>query len=124
MIPLVYSAGGEYFRDSGRFVVTFTVNADINTVITKTRGDAPAVLFTDGSGTVDLSSGYGYFSGGLVNPADTAAPEEAARETEVVEKTAERILKLILQKLLLPPPPGIRRRRGRKRQPQPEISEN
>jgi hypothetical protein len=75
MIPLVYTANTkEYFRDSGLFVVCFTINVDINTQIIKTRDDALAVSFTDGSGLYDISSDLGYFSGGLVNPADTAPP--------------------------------------------------
>jgi hypothetical protein len=75
MIPLVYNnSPAEYFRDSGQFAVTFTINVDINTQIIKTRADSFAVEFTDGSGDLDLSSDYGYFSGGLVNPADLTAP--------------------------------------------------
>jgi hypothetical protein len=76
MVPLAYDGSGEkeYFRDSGDFVVTFTVNIDINIQIVKARADSLAVAFKDGSGELDLSSDYGFFSGSLVNPADTSAP--------------------------------------------------
>ena len=75
MIPLVYESNSkEYFRDSGEFVVTFTVQIDINTQIIKARTDNLAVRFTDGSGQYNLSDGLGYFSGGLVSYTDTAPP--------------------------------------------------
>jgi hypothetical protein len=75
MIPLVYDANpSEYFRDSGEFIAAFTVNADVNTQIIKTRADALPARFTDGSGHIDLASDYGFFSGGLVNPGDGAPP--------------------------------------------------
>jgi hypothetical protein len=75
MIPLVYDATpAEYFRDSGLFAASFTINVDINTQIIRTRADALPASFTDGSGQIDLSSGYGYFSGGLVNPGDASPP--------------------------------------------------
>ncbi|MDR2661834.1 MAG: hypothetical protein LBC31_02420 [Treponema sp.] len=75
MIPLVYDGNGkEYFRDTGEFAVTFTITIDINTQIIKTRADNFVVPFADGSGELNLSSDYGYFSGGLVNPQDNAAP--------------------------------------------------
>ncbi|GMO58569.1 MAG: hypothetical protein Ta2G_18630 [Termitinemataceae bacterium] len=72
MIPLAYNSGGEFFRDSGEFVVTFTINVDINTQIVKERADSLGVQFTDGSGELNLSSDYGYFSGELKNPLDTS----------------------------------------------------
>jgi hypothetical protein len=75
LIPLVYSGNSkEYFRDSGQFVVAFTANIDINTVIVKTRADAFPVQFTDGSGQINLAADLGYFSGGLTNPSDTSPP--------------------------------------------------
>jgi hypothetical protein len=75
MIPLVYNDNSkEYFRDSGEFVVTYTINVDINTQIIKTRDDAQPALFTDGSAEINLSFDHGYFSGGLLNPNDTAPP--------------------------------------------------
>jgi hypothetical protein len=75
MIPLVYAENTkEYFRDSGSFVVAFTINVDINTQIIKTRADALAVSFTDGSGLYDLGNDLGYFSGGLTNPGDDSPP--------------------------------------------------
>lgn len=74
MIPLAYQATNEYFRDTGHFIVTFTVNGDIFFQLTKTREDELVVEFIDGSGEFDLSAEFGFFSGGLVNPGDTAAP--------------------------------------------------
>ena len=75
MIPLVYNDNpDEYFRDSGDFIVTFTVNVDAYIQVVKTSADAFAAPFTDGSGLVDLTSDYGFFSGGLANPSDTSPP--------------------------------------------------
>ncbi|MDR1909476.1 MAG: hypothetical protein LBQ35_06140 [Spirochaetaceae bacterium] len=74
-IPLVYySDSKEYFRDSGAFTVSFTVNVDFNTQIIKTKDDIFTARFIDGSGLIDLASDFGYFSGGLVNPGDTSPP--------------------------------------------------
>lgn len=77
MIPLVYNEspnGPEYFRDSGQFAVTFSINVDINTQIIKTRADSQVVEFTDGSGDLDLGFDLGYFMGELTNPHDASAP--------------------------------------------------
>ncbi|GMO61598.1 MAG: hypothetical protein Ta2A_07780 [Treponemataceae bacterium] len=75
MIPLVYNENSkEYYRDSGTFVVTFTVNVDINTLIQKTRADSLPVVITNGSGEINLSDDFGYFSGELRNPADSSPP--------------------------------------------------
>jgi hypothetical protein len=74
-IPLLYNnSSTEFFRDSGSFIVAFMINVDAVTQIIKTPDDALAVSFAEGSGSYDLSFGYGYFSGSLVNPADTAPP--------------------------------------------------
>jgi len=79
-IPLVYSTNGNPFRDSGNLIVSFAVSIDSYIQISKTRDDYFYVAFTDGSGAFDLlknalsSIQLGYFSGGLVNPDDAAAP--------------------------------------------------
>jgi hypothetical protein len=79
-IPLVYNSSGEPFRDSGYFTVSFSLNIDSYIQVSKTRDEAFSVAFTDGSGAFDLlknalaSVELGYFSGGLNNPSDTAAP--------------------------------------------------
>jgi len=79
-IPLVYNNNGSPFRDSGNFIVSFTLNIDSYIQISKTRDDSFYVAFTEGSGAFDLlnnalsSIQLGYFSGGLANPSDTAAP--------------------------------------------------
>jgi hypothetical protein len=74
MLPLAYNDSNEPFRDSGNFIVTFTVNVDVSTRIAKTQADAFTAYFTDGSGIVDLSSDYGFFSGALANPSDGNPP--------------------------------------------------
>jgi hypothetical protein len=80
MIPLVYDSSGEPFRDSGYFVISFSLYIDSYFEIAKDWDDALSVPFTDGSGTFDFlnnalaSVEMGYFSGGLTNPSDTAAP--------------------------------------------------
>ena len=75
MIPLVYNDNpAEYFRDSGEFIATFTINVDVNTQIIKTRDDALSTIFSDGSGFLDMGADRGYFSGELVNPNDMSPP--------------------------------------------------
>jgi hypothetical protein len=80
MIPLVYTGSGEPFRDSGYFYVSFSLYINSYIDISKTRDDEFPVPFTDGSGTFNFlnnalaSIELGYFSGGLTNPLDTAAP--------------------------------------------------
>ncbi|MDR2489954.1 MAG: hypothetical protein LBD20_00960 [Spirochaetaceae bacterium] len=74
-IPLVYNNNSsEFFRDSGEFVITFTINIDINTVIIKQRTDNLAVQFTDGSANYNIADGLGYISGGLLSYTDLGAP--------------------------------------------------
>jgi|GEM_PF-4905244 len=73
-IPLARVNGGDRFRDTGQFVVTFTVTVDLFVQITRTYEDGFAVDFTGGFGLVALASNLGYFSGGLVNPYDIYAP--------------------------------------------------
>jgi hypothetical protein len=79
-IPLVYTSDGKPFRDSGYFTVSFSLNIPSYMEVEKTKGDDFYVAFTDGSGVFDLlinalsSVQLGYFSGGLVNPSDAAAP--------------------------------------------------
>jgi len=79
-IPLVYTGNGNPFRDTGNFIVSFTLNIDSYMQISKTRDDSFYVAFTDGSGAFDFLKNalsgiqLGYFSGGLTNPSDTEAP--------------------------------------------------
>ena len=71
-IPL--SSNGGYFRDSGIFIITFTVNVDAVTRISCVRGDDLMLQFVNGSASFDLNSSFGHFDASLVNPSDTAAP--------------------------------------------------
>jgi hypothetical protein len=73
-IPLVYNSKDEYFRDSGTFIVSFSLYLDIHYQIIKNREDGYTVYCINGSGTVDLSNDSGFFSGGLTNPDDLNAP--------------------------------------------------
>ena len=56
MIPLSYSSGGDYFQDTGSFVFTFTVNADVETQISFKRNDGLSVYFSNGSAFLDIGS--------------------------------------------------------------------
>jgi hypothetical protein len=74
-VPLVYDGNtSERFLESGNFVVTFTANVDVNIQISKTYADLFATYFSSGAALVDLSSDWGFFQGGLLNPSDTSAP--------------------------------------------------
>ena len=73
VIPLS-SASGNYFTDTGSFIVTFTIIIDAITQINYTRNDEIMLDFVRGSASLDLISGFGSFNAELVNPADTAAP--------------------------------------------------
>jgi hypothetical protein len=74
-VPLAYTGGGP-FGDSGSFIVFFSVSSGEDS---STQNNS-SVVFTDGSGVFDyLNNGPppaepGFFSGGLRNPSDTAAP--------------------------------------------------
>jgi hypothetical protein len=57
LVPLSYSSNaGSYFRDSGKFAVTFSINVDVFTLIVFTRADGLILPFTDGSAEFDLSA--------------------------------------------------------------------
>jgi len=70
-IPLL--SNGDYFRDTGSFLITFSVNTDYITHFSVRRDDNVILQFTAGSALYDVLS-FGYFSAELVNPNDTAAP--------------------------------------------------
>jgi cytidylate kinase len=73
-IPLSYSSGDGYFMDTGRFVITFTVNVDIDTQIVFSRTQNITLPFTEGSALLNLQSTFGHFEAELTNPTNTAAP--------------------------------------------------
>jgi hypothetical protein len=71
-IPLAYNGGG-LFRDYGNFITSFSFSIN-------NKENSCSVAFTYGSGTFDFLKDApspverGFFSGGLNNPSDTAAP--------------------------------------------------
>jgi len=74
-IPLVYSSDtSEYFYDSGYFIVSLTVTVDALSQIIINQSDNFLLQFVNGSGACDLSDRFGFFSGGLANESNTAAP--------------------------------------------------
>jgi hypothetical protein len=72
LIPLS-SGGDDYFRDTGVFIVTFTVNIDILTQIVYTRDDRLMLDFFNGNASFDLDR-LGFFNAELTNPSDLLAP--------------------------------------------------
>jgi hypothetical protein len=72
-IPLSYSSGDDYFRDTGRFAVTFTVNVDIDNQFIISRDDNIYLEFSNGSAFLDIENLFGFFDAELANPSDTAA---------------------------------------------------
>jgi hypothetical protein len=73
-IPLVYRTNGARFRDSGRLAVSFSLNVPSFIKVERAKDDAFYVDFSEGSGAFSLPVELGFFSGGLANPSDTAAP--------------------------------------------------
>jgi len=73
-IPLVNINGSEQFRNSGLFIVTFSVNVDAQTQIIRDTEFGLSVQFDGGFALVALASSFGYFSGGLANPHDVSPP--------------------------------------------------
>ena len=67
-IPLSSSKGG-YFTDTGRFAVSFTVDVDVETQISFSRGDNLILTFSDGSAIFDYNAFFGYFDAQLTNAA-------------------------------------------------------
>ena len=72
-IPLLRQSSSEYFRDTGRFLITFVANIDAFTRIQRTHDDRAVVVLEEGSGTFSAVN-LGFFHGGLANPSDTAPP--------------------------------------------------
>jgi len=68
VIPLT-SSSGENFINTGRFIVTFTVNVDAETQISYSISDKLILPFTNGSATIDLNSFFGLFDASLTNSA-------------------------------------------------------
>jgi len=73
LVPLSYSDGG-FFLDSGRFVITFTFNIDIDTQIVYSRDDNLIVSFINGSAEFDINSFYGFFDAVLTNMNNSDKP--------------------------------------------------
>ena len=63
-IPLSSSDGGN-FLNTGRFAVSFTVNVDVETQISFSRGDNLVLNFSDGSAVFDYVSTFGHFDAQL-----------------------------------------------------------
>jgi len=75
LIPLVYNASAsEYFRETGLYTVTFTINIDVIIQITRPIERGIPIQFTNGSGKIDLFTELGFFSGGLTNYYDGTSP--------------------------------------------------
>jgi len=72
-IPLTDSSGN-YFLDTGSFIITFTINIDALTQITYVKADGLMLEFKKGSAEFDLFSSFGFFNALLVNPSDLEAP--------------------------------------------------
>jgi hypothetical protein len=73
LIPLSYG-GSDYFRDTGIFIVSFTVNIDALTQIIFSRSDGLMLDFFKGNASLDLIATLGFFSAELTNPSDVFAP--------------------------------------------------
>lgn len=73
LIPLTGSES-DYFRDTGAFIVTFTVNIDALTQISYTRNDALMLDFINGNASFGVFSNTGFFDAELLNPLDSDPP--------------------------------------------------
>jgi hypothetical protein len=74
-IPMVYvNDASEPFRNTGTFIIEFSVDIDAYTQIYISNELSFTSDFTDGAGTFDIMDFLGYFNGSLTNPADTFVP--------------------------------------------------
>jgi len=67
LIPLSSSLGNGWFAGSGPFVITFTLNVDVETQISVTRDLNLTLQFFNGSAAMDFLTFYGYFSAELTD---------------------------------------------------------
>jgi hypothetical protein len=72
-IPLSYS-GSDYFRDTGRFLITVSVIVDIDTQFIIVKNDNVCLDFVNGSAFLDIENSFGFWEAELANPSNTAAP--------------------------------------------------
>jgi hypothetical protein len=81
-IPMVYTAdSSDPFRNTGTFIIEFSVNIDAYTQVYITADTLFTADFTDGAGTFDMMDFLGYFNGSFTNPNDALIPD-IARNTE------------------------------------------
>jgi hypothetical protein len=81
-IPMVYTAdSSDPFRNTGTFIIEFSVNIDAYTQVYITSDTLFTADFTDGAGTFDMMDFLGYFNGSFTNPNDALIPV-VARNTE------------------------------------------
>jgi len=73
VIPLSGNNEG-YFRDTGNFLITFTINIDVLTQISFKRDDRLILDFIQGNASLDYAATLGFFKAELANPSDTSAP--------------------------------------------------
>jgi len=73
-IPLVSAFSGA-FRNTGDFIVSFTVDVDATYRIAIDRDFLYLVNFINGHGVADLTLVNGFFIGGLTNPFDMEVPQ-------------------------------------------------
>jgi len=82
-IPLVYYSGSKtnFFRDTGIFKASFSVNFDIYSQIIKQNDGSITVSCLNGNGSIDMSDDFGFFNGNLTNYADFNAPPVVEKDT-------------------------------------------
>jgi len=73
-IPLSSTTGDNYFNDTGRFNISFTVNVDVDTQISFRQIDNVTLQFIEGSAAIDVNTLYGYFDAVLTNASVSDAP--------------------------------------------------
>ena len=73
LIPLTESENG-YFRGTGSFIVTFTVNIDALTQISYKKENNLMLDFVSGNASFGVTLNSGFFDAELLNPLDTFAP--------------------------------------------------
>jgi len=73
LIPLS-SSDNEYFLNTGKFVIEFTIDVDYDTQISYSYDDKVVLSFVNGSAVFDVNTFFGFFDASLTNANDSAAP--------------------------------------------------
>jgi len=93
LIPLSSVSDGSFFQDSGKFLVSFEINVDIDVQIVFSRSDGLTLQFTNGSAEIDLKKYVKTYSDDF-SPNPISGIELSETDKDRLEKTGH-YLKLV-----------------------------